>query len=552
MQRSHNRFLRLIGALLALLLVMSLLYMLGMQFFEGKPRTFWQALQWAAGTTSTTGYGGDTSWQHPVMVVFVVFAQFMGVTLIFMVLPIFLIPFLEERFETKLPNESASAKDHVVIFDFGPAVETLVAELAQAHIPIVIIDEDEADARHLLAQGHHVIFGNLDEGVLEKSNLKYARSLIVNSSDDRNAATILAARQLGYTGEILALVEDPYHRQPMILAGASGAFTPRHVLGAALAARASQKISPMIAGTQQLGHQLQVADVRIARDSLLGGRTLHETGLDHYAGVTVIGQWTGGKFTTPAMPGMRLDPGGILCVVGDDERIRGFLDLHAGLRWLRRDGPFLIAGGGEVGRKVAELLNDAGEKTLIIDAQPGPGVDVVGNVLNTQTLQQAELDNAQAVILALSADATTLFTMVIIKDLAPDVPVIARVNHAENVDRLYGAGADFALSISEVSGQLLAWQLLGKESVAEDSALQVVKVSARGLENYHPKEVDLREKTRCTVVAVERDGAMLGDFSAEFRLKSDDGIYICGSTEAIQHFYREFPRGNPGDSLRNS
>ena len=49
----------------------------------------------------------------------------------------------------------------------------------------------------------------------------------VNSTDDRNAAVIIAARQLGFSREILALVEDPYHRQPMILAGASAAFTPR-------------------------------------------------------------------------------------------------------------------------------------------------------------------------------------------------------------------------------------------------------------------------------------------------------------------------------------
>lgn len=49
---------------------------------------------------------------------------------------------------------------------------------------------------------------------------------------DHNAATILAARQLGYTGEILALVEDSYHRQRMVLVGASDAYTPRHVLGA--------------------------------------------------------------------------------------------------------------------------------------------------------------------------------------------------------------------------------------------------------------------------------------------------------------------------------
>jgi Trk K+ transport system NAD-binding subunit len=96
----------------------------------------------------------------------------------------------------------------------------------------VVVEEDEARARHLMEQGHQVIYGNLDEGVLEKTNLHHARALIVNSTDDRNAAAIIAARQLGFSGEILALVEDPYHRQPIILAGASGAYTPRHVLGA--------------------------------------------------------------------------------------------------------------------------------------------------------------------------------------------------------------------------------------------------------------------------------------------------------------------------------
>ena len=140
MLRSYNRFAVLAGALIAVLLTMSLLYMLGMYVLEGKPRNFMQALQWAAGTASTTGYGGDTVWQHPIMVVYVVVAQFIGVILLFLVFPIYLIPFLEDRFETKLPKESASAKNHVVIFDYGPAVATLITELAQAKIPTVIID----------------------------------------------------------------------------------------------------------------------------------------------------------------------------------------------------------------------------------------------------------------------------------------------------------------------------------------------------------------------------------------------------------------------------
>jgi Trk K+ transport system NAD-binding subunit len=429
----------------------------------------------------------------------------------------------------------------VVIFDYDATVATLITELSQAGIPSVIIDEDETRARHLLAQGHRIVFGNLDEGVLEKCNLGQARALIVNSGDDRNAATILAARQLGYAGEIIALVEDPFHRHPMILAGASEAYTPRHVLGAALAARASQKVSPTVAGIQHLGHKLQIAEVRMTRESVLRGKTLDEAGLGQHAGVSVIGQWVGGKLISPPTPGMRLELGGILVLAGSDEGIGAFIDLCGSARRLRRTGRFVIAGAGEVGRKVAQLLADAGEETFMIDSEPDRGADLVGNVLDMKVLEQAELQSAQAVILALSADATAVFGTVIVRDLVPDVPVIARVNRAENVERLHVAGADFALSVSQVSGQLLAYRLLGKEAVTVGPRLQVVKVSTRGLEKYHPRENNLRDETGCAVIAVERGDELLVEFDADFAFQGDDAAYVCGSPEATKKFSQRFP-----------
>jgi Trk K+ transport system NAD-binding subunit len=542
MRRSHKRLLTFVGALTLLLIAIAVFYMVGMSYLENKPRGFWDALEWAGETLSTTGYGADASWRHPLMVVYVVVAQFIGVFLVFLVFPVYLIPFLEERFETRLPQEAPDVKDHVVIFHHGPPVATLLEELERADIATLVVEEEEAVARRLVEQGHAVIYGNLDEGVLRRAKLDRARALIVNSTDDRNAATILAARQLGFSREILALVEDPYHREPIILAGASAAFTPRHILGAALAARASQKVSPTVAGIQHLGHKLQVSEARITRDSVLGGKTLTEAGLGQHAGITVIGQWIGGKLITPPTPAMRLEPGGILILLGTPDSIQRFMDVCAGTKQLRRHGPFLVAGGGEVGRKVAELLNDAGEETFVIDQQPGSGVNLVGNVVDTKVLKQAGVEDVQAVILALSADSTTLFTTVIVKDMAPDVPVIARVNRAENVERIYAAGADFALSISQVSGQLLAWRLLGKEAVALDPELRVLKVSARGLEGRHPAEAAIREKTGCSVVAVERGDELLVEFGDAFRFAAGDAIYICGSAEATQKYSQIFPQ----------
>jgi Trk K+ transport system NAD-binding subunit len=541
MLRSHKRLLVLLGSLVLLLVIAALLYMAGMDYLEGKPRGFWAAFEWAGESLSTTGYGADSSWRHPLMVIYVVLVQFIGVFIVFLVVPIYLIPFLEERFETRLPKEAVKVANHVVIFHHGPAVATLLQELETAAITTVVVEEDESQARRLLEQGHRVVYGNLDEGVLKRTSLDNARALIVNSTDDRNAATILAARQLGYGGEILALVEDPYHRQPMILAGATAAYTPRHILGAALAARASQKVSPTVAGIQQLGHKLQVTEARITRESALSGKTLAEAGIGQHAGVTVIGQWFGGRLLAPPNADMRLEPGGILILLGVPESIQRFLDVCAGTKQLRRHGPFLICGGGEVGRKVAELLTDAGEETIVIDNHSVPGVNLIGNVLDTKLLKQAQVENVQAVVLALSAAPTTLFSTVIVKDLAPDVPVIARVNNAENVERIYAAGADFALSISQVSGQLLAWRLLGKESVAVDPELRVLKVASRKLEGHHPASIGIREKTGCSVVAVERGDDLLVEFGSEFRFAPTDAIYICGSAEAVQTFADFFP-----------
>src|SRR6185295_10131909 len=95
----------------------------------------------------------------------------------------------------------------------------------------------------------------------------------------------------------------------------------------------------------------------------------------------------------------------------------------------------------------------------LIDRQPGPEVDLVGDMLDARLLESAGVKQAQGVILALDTDAATLFATVILKDLAPEVPVIARVNQAENVERIHRAGADFALSISQVSGAMLAKKL---------------------------------------------------------------------------------------------
>ena len=44
------------------------------------------------------------------------------------------------------------------------------------------------------------------------------------------------------------------------------------------------------------------------------------------------------------------------------------------------------------------------------------------------------------------------------------------------------------------------------------------------------------------MVAVERGEELLVEFGAEFRFKTNDAVYICGSAEAAQKFYQLFPQ----------
>ena len=544
MTRARKRLLLLLVALPVLVLATTVLYSVGMARLEGSPRGFWDSLEWSAETLTTTGYGADSHWRHPLMVLFVVLVQFAGVFLVFLVVPIYLIPFLEERFEARLPLEVAGdLAGHAVIYRFGPAVEALLAELKAARVPTLVLEPEEATARRLFEQGQRLVHRGLDDGALAAARLPRARALIANGADDENAALILAARQLGYRGPILALVEEPYHRRPMELAGASATFTPRHMLGAALAARASHRISPRVAGVRQLGRNLEVAELRVRPQSPLAGRTLDEARIGARTGAVVVAQWVGGELEMLGDPGSRLVAGGVLVALGGKQSIDRLSELTEGGVTTRRKGHFVVGGGGEVGRKVAELLRAVGEEVRLIDRRPGPEVDQVGDVLDLKVLQAAGIATAQAAILALDTDSATLFATVILQDLAPEVPVIARVNHSENVERIHRAGAYFALSISQVSGQMLARKLLGQEAIEVDPQLEILKLAAGGLAGRRPAELALRGRTGCSVVAVERGDRVLVDLGADFRFAADDAVYVCGTPGAVRRFTAAFGAG---------
>lgn len=545
MKRSYRRLALLLGSLPVILVSLAFFYQMGMTRLEHRPRNFGESLQWAAATMTTTGYGRDSSWTHPVMEGFVIFAEFAGVVLIFLVFPVFIIPFLDERFEGRMMTAIPKLKGYVFVYRYGPAVTSLIEELDRANVPLVIFEEDDATARRLQERGRMVVRGDLEEDDPDLTNLVGARALVLNGRDYDNAAMALSARYHGFEGKIIAMVENPSRRPPMLRAGASIVFTPEHVLAAAIAARASVKISPRVAGVRQLSAHLDVAELRVGATSSLAGKTLGDLDFRTLTGASVVGLWVDGELIRQPEVAQVLQVGMIIVAVGSADAIERLSELATPVR---RPGPFVVLGYGDLGRKVVQFLKEAGEEVCVIHGDAHEGVNVVGDPLSLDALERANAAEAQAVILTLDNDSATLFAAAIVRSIAPDEVIIAGASRVENVARIHRAGADFALSLSQVAGQFLAFHILRQRSVSLEAEIRLEATAAGSLAGKRLAQTAIRKRSGCLVVAIERGDEVIVELGPEFIVEAADVIYVSGSSEMMATYHEIYP----GTHLRTS
>jgi len=536
-RRSTRRLVWLLILLPLLICVLGGLYMLGMTYLEGNPRSFLRSVEWAAETLTTTGYGADATWQHPLMNLLVIGTQLLGMSIIVLIFPLYVLPYLEEQFEARLQRTLPPMQGKVLIQGYSPAVDSLVQELRREGVGLVILEQDDAAARTLRDRGYDVVAGNLEEQADLLSGVARARALVTNGDDHTGASFIMIAREYGFHGPMLALCADPLHRTPMEQIGATAVFTPSHILAAALAARASTRISPRHEGLRLVGDYLDLGEFRVRADSPFAGRQLGELGLRERYAITLLGQYVGGRFLQVEGPATRIEPGAILVAVGSQESLQRIEQLATPIN---RQGPIVVAGYGAVGQKVVEMLRDAGEETVVIDSAPREGVDVVGNVLERHTLARAGVGKAKAMILALSNDSAGVFAAAVVRDYDGNLPLIARVNRAPNVARLYTVGADFALSIGEVAGQIIAHHVLERADVVLEDQLKFVRVAPGRLVGIHPWQAQAREKTGAAIVAVQRGSDVVVNFKPGFIVAADDVVFICGSVPCLEKYFEEF------------
>ncbi|ACV47097.1 MULTISPECIES: potassium channel family protein [Halomicrobium] len=525
--------------LIGVMLGFTLVYDYGMSAFDGRPRTFLEALQVVVETFTTTGYGSDAKWESPEMLLLVTVMDLTGVVLIFLALPALLFPLFEEAISTNVPTTVKNdIEDHVVICRYTPRGETLVGELDAWGVDHVVVESDRERATDLYEDGHRVIHADPQsvEG-LRNAGLADARALVADAADEVNTSIVLTAREVDDSVSTVSVVEEPDRERYHDLAGADHVVSPRRLLGESLAGKVTTSVSTAVGDTIEIGQDFDIAELPIHRGSDLVGRTLADSKIREESGVNVIGAWFQGEFESPPSPEAILDNGTVLLVAGREEQLQRLKDMTLSSVRQFGHGETVVVGYGEVGRTTARALDRAGIDYTVLDHEDKPGVDVVGDATEPDELRAAGIADARTVVLALSDDTDTEFATLVVGDLNPDVEIIARAEQTENVQKMYRAGADYVLSLATISGRMLASTILADEQVISmDEQVEIVRTAADKLAGQTLGQARVRARTGCTVVAVERNGDVITDVGPDVHVAEGDDLVVAGTDDSVDRF----------------
>lgn len=519
----------------AIIVVYAEIFLWSMLFFENRDVTFSQSLQVVVESLTTSGYGGFAPWESDFLNYFILFMNLTGVVLVFVAFPVFFLPFLKNAIEKSSPKK-VTKKDHVIICSFSTHAEVLIKELNSRKQDYVIIESGEETAKDLLRSGLEVITGDPEsESTLKAAGLKHAKAVVVNSSTDKNISTIFSVRNLNKSIKVIAVLSDEemetYHK----LAGADSTISPRQLIGKSLAV---QVPAISIKNSVEIDNTVELIEIDIEDGSELYNKTIEEAHLLDQYHINIIGAWQNGDFQSPVSTDLILDSKTRLLVAGDrDELTRLNKKAEATIRDFIRN-KILIVGFGLSGQAAFSMLEQKSIQVKVIDILDKEGVDIIGDIREPETLQEAGIEDASAMIITIQDDTMAIFATLLTRSMNSKIHIIVRANKIENVKKLYDAGADYVQSLATVSGRMLASSIFEDEtSLAAEKQINLLQLPAGNLSGTTLAKSYVRAETGCTILAVLREGKKITTLDPDkFKFRDDDEVIVAGTDESIRQF----------------
>lgn len=216
-------------------------------------------------------------------------------------------------------------------------------------------------------------------------------------------------------------------------------------------------------------------------------------------------------------------------------------------RWRARvNDHVVVCGYGTKGRSAIRALIATGmsrDQFVVIEsdheaieAAAAAGlVTVHGTSTSDSVLREAEVGKARSVIVAVDRDDAAVLTTLTVRQIAPDVTLVAAVRESENADLLVQSGATSVITSSDAAGRLLG---LATERPSTVAVVEDLIAFGHGLDLLErellPEEVGSSARAvSVPVLAVVRDGRNIpyDDPKADSLQPGDRLVYVSSPRE---------------------
>ncbi|MGZ7133543.1 MAG: potassium channel family protein [Halobacteriota archaeon] len=534
-----------VAATVLLVIIYSVVFLFLMVSAEGRFYTAVDAVYWVITTMTTQGVG-DIVFVSSIGKIFAVLVELSGIVLFFAILiPIVVAPLLQSV-RASVPTKS-KAQGHVLIAGYSSMVDTIIEELEERDLPYLVIDGDRDVVLGLVERKIPCIYGDpSDEVTLQNAQIQRAKKVVLNQSDEKNAIIALVAKKLT-RADIIGLVEDMANAVYLLYAGANKVVSPKQLLGIDIGHKAAMPITHQLIGTTPLIGSLRIFELPVLGESGLNGSSIEDAKIRERTGATVIGTWKGGKLTFNPSASEIITDTTVLLLIGTKKQLNAAKELsicRPDSTYCAIRGHYIVAGYGDVGKRVSKVLRSNGIEHIIIDKHQG---DVVGSSTDMAILKQAGIAEASTLLVTVNSDMDAIYTTLVARKLNPQMDIVCRAIRPQAVEKLYQAGADYVLSQSIVAGQVLVKFLaprppgtqLREVLLSED--MKVLEyppgpsLVGRSLEHLR-----VRSRTGCTIVAITTNGATTPNPDPHQVIPEDSFLTVIGTREQIREFKRVF------------
>lgn len=238
----------------------------------------------------------------------------------------------------------------------------------------------------------------------------------------------------------------------------------------------------------------------------------------------------------------------------------------------------IIAGYGLNGKNVSRVLRETGIKYVVIELNPdtvrieknNKENIIFGDISKYEVLHSAGIEHARVIVFAISDPNITKRSLKLAKRLNSKLYTVVRTRYVKEIEELKELGADVVIpeefeTSLEIFKKVLqhyhlplniimrqtgilrgeSYKLLREASDKPDAFLHFDEILAEGLtETYYVnednpylnkelREINLRNETSATIIAIVRDGKTISNPASNEKLLSHDTLVITGDHFAV-------------------